>query len=82
MIMVKHLGRPSSVTILSVSQDLAASLRRLLEAIERGDLDASTPRAIALRRRIEGAVIALEAARTKPSHSRGMPRTPTRKGKT
>jgi hypothetical protein len=52
----------------SVSQttELAASLRRLLEAIERDDLDASTPRAIALRRRIEGAVVALDAAASKP----------------
>ena len=63
--------------IVSKSADLATSLRRILEAIERGDLDASTPRAIALRRRIEGAVIALDAAAAKPAARRAKTKAAT-----
>ena len=36
-------------------------LRRVLDAVERGDLSASTPQGQALVRRLEGAVLALEA---------------------
>lgn len=65
------------------TSDLAAALRRILEAIERGDLDASTPQAIALRRRIEGAVIALEAAGRRPAApAKAKPETRKRKGST
>ena len=38
------------------------ALRRILTAIEDGELDASTPQDIALVRRLEGAVMALEEA--------------------
>ena len=46
----------------SVERETAELLRRLLEAIDRGQVEANGPRAIALRRRIEGAIAALEAA--------------------
>jgi hypothetical protein len=39
----------------------AALLRRLLAAVERGELTAETPQARSLLRRLEGAVAALEA---------------------
>lgn len=42
--------------------EAAALLRRLLEAVDRGELDATTPSAKALVRRMEGAAVALEAA--------------------
>jgi hypothetical protein len=38
-----------------------ALLRRLLAAVERGELTAQTPQARSLLRRLEGAVAALEA---------------------
>ena len=44
-----------------VARDAAAMLRRLLDAVERGDLTAGTPQANALVRRIEGAAAALDA---------------------
>jgi hypothetical protein len=45
-----------------VAREAAAMLRRVLNAVERGDRSAGTPRAMALVRRIEGAAVALEAA--------------------
>lgn len=45
-----------------VASEAAVLLRRVLEAVERGDLSAGTPRAIALVRRIEGAIAAFDAA--------------------
>jgi hypothetical protein len=45
-----------------IVDDAAALLRRLLDAVEDGELEATTPRAVALVRRIEGAAVALEAA--------------------
>ena len=41
-------------------RDLADLLRGLLEAVERGELEAETPQARALVRRIEGAVAVLD----------------------
>jgi hypothetical protein len=37
-------------------------LRQFLDAIEAGEIAASSPRAVALVRRLEGAIIGLEAA--------------------
>ncbi len=41
---------PSHVTV----QEAAESLKRLLDAVEAGELDASTPKDIALLRRLQG----------------------------
>ena len=43
-------------------REAAELLRRLLDAVERGDLDATSGPAQALVRRIEGAAMALEIA--------------------
>ena len=40
--------------------ETAAMLRRLLDAVDRGELTASTPQALALMRRMEGAAATLE----------------------
>lgn len=40
--------------------ETAAILRRLLEAVDRGELTAATPQALALMRRMEGAAAAFE----------------------
>lgn len=42
-------------------QEAADGLRRLLEAVQRGDLTVDGPAANALLRRLEGALLALEA---------------------
>jgi hypothetical protein len=42
--------------------EAAALLRRLVEAAERGELEATSAHAVALLRRIEGAAVALEKA--------------------
>jgi hypothetical protein len=47
---------PSSVA------EAARALRRLLAAIDEGEIDASDPKARALQRRLEGAVAAWEEA--------------------
>ena len=47
------------------SDDLAEAarlLRSIIRAVEAGELEAATPRAVAMVRRIEGAAIAWEAA--------------------
>jgi hypothetical protein len=44
-----------------IAREAAMLLRRLLEAVERGELTAGTPRSVALIRRIEGAAAALDA---------------------
>ncbi len=44
-----------------VESDLAQALRRLLDAIDRGEITADTPAERRIVRRIEGAVVALEA---------------------
>ena len=47
-------------------REAAAGLRRLLDAVDDGRLGAPTPREIAMIRRVEGAVIALEAVARDP----------------
>lgn len=42
-------------------RDAAQALRRLLNAVEAGELEADSPQAKALLRRLQGAVTALEA---------------------
>jgi hypothetical protein len=44
--------------------ETAELLRRLLDAIEKGELDASSAQGARLLRRIEGAVLTLEAIAT------------------
>ena len=54
--------------------DAVDSLRAVLQAIERGDIEARTSHDTALVRRLEGAVAALEAvfdSDTPPTHSPG-----------
>ncbi len=52
-------------------EELRRLLVRVLDAVERGELTADTPRAIALLRRLEGARTALdELSRKAPSHER------------
>lgn len=46
----------------STTTEAAAMLRRLLEAVERGDLEAGGGQGVALMGQIEGAVAALEGA--------------------
>jgi hypothetical protein len=41
-------------------QEAADLLRRLLDAVQRGDLAADGPAAVAVVRRLEGAILALE----------------------
>ncbi len=48
----------------------AAILRRVLALVDDGTLDASSPKAVALVRRIEGAAVALDAATARPSSAR------------
>lgn len=67
--------------LVSKSAELAASLRRILDAIERGDLDASSAHGRALKRRIEGAVVALEELGTGPARSRAAGPRPAAKGR-
>ncbi|HSH58250.1 MAG TPA: hypothetical protein VK988_01160 [Acidimicrobiales bacterium] len=43
-----------------VGSDLAQALRRLLDAVDRGEVTADTPSDRRMVRRIEGAVVALE----------------------
>ena len=49
---------PSQSTV----NEAATTLRRLLDAIDNGEIDADDPKALALRRRLEGAAAAWEAA--------------------
>jgi hypothetical protein len=49
------------VTIETTAQEAAAMIRRVLDAVERGELTAGSARALALVRRLEGAALALEA---------------------
>ncbi len=50
----------SDVTTKTVRQEAGALLRRLLAAVEAGDLAADDPPSVALVRRLEGAAVALE----------------------
>ena len=42
-------------------RDAAQALRRILDAVEAGELEADSPQAKALLRRLQGAVVGLEA---------------------
>jgi hypothetical protein len=44
------------------SRETAQLLQRVIEAVEKGELEARTPNARALLRRLEGALIALQAS--------------------
>lgn len=46
--------------------EAAEAIRAVLTAIEAGELTADTPRALALVRRLEGALVALEQVAKKP----------------
>jgi hypothetical protein len=48
-----------------ISREAAKLLRRVIEAVAKGELEARTPDARALLRRLEGALIALEASSPK-----------------
>ena len=48
---------PSHATV----QDAAGMLRRFIAAVESGELSASTPQDVAVVRRLQGALTALEA---------------------
>jgi len=50
--------RPASKT---TTQDAAGMLRRFIVAVESGELTASTPQDVAVVRRLQGALTALEA---------------------
>jgi hypothetical protein len=52
---VAESERPPSQSTVS---EAAATLRRLLDAIEEGEIDADDPKGLALRRRLEGAAAA------------------------
>ncbi len=47
----------------------AAMLRRVVDAVHAGDLDAEGREALGLLRRMEGAAVALETAAQRPSRS-------------
>jgi hypothetical protein len=59
-----------------IAREAAAMLRRLLEAVDRGDITAGTPQAVAILRRIEGAAAALEAL-GRAQHPGDEPETPS-----
>jgi hypothetical protein len=48
-------------------REAAAALRKLLDIIEAGELDASTPKDIALLRRLQGTLVGWEEALGKDS---------------
>jgi hypothetical protein len=58
-----NAGRPTDAPDPA---EAAAALRRVLAAVDAGDLDAASSQARALLRRMEGAVAALEAMDPKP----------------
>jgi hypothetical protein len=49
----------------------ADALRRVLDAVETGELAEGGPKGAALRRRLDGALLALEALVSEPSSSDG-----------
>ena len=63
----ENRGTEDPVDSMSDLTEAAALLRELLDAIKAGELTAAEPRAVALVRRLEGALIGLEQA----SKSRG-----------
>lgn len=66
-------GQPSpwagilgAVPSREVESEAAETIRAVLAAIEAGELTADTPRAVALVRRLEGALVALEQVAKQP----------------
>jgi len=57
-----HYGPVARPPTSAALAEAAEALRRLLAAIEAGEIDAHGPRAVALKRRLEGAVVAWEEA--------------------
>lgn len=51
-------------------QESAALLRRVLDAVDNGDLAADGPAAVAVVRRLEGALLAVEAMDPGPQRGR------------
>lgn len=57
----RQSGRLGPVPTQADASDAAETIRAVLAAVESGELVADNPRAVALVRRLEGALIALEA---------------------
>jgi len=51
-------GRPTRATVA----EAAAALQKLLDAIEAGEVDAATPREVALLRRLQGTLVGWKEA--------------------
>lgn len=64
MEVVASAHRPSS---MKTAKEAAEMLRRVIEAVGAGELLASTPRDVALVRRLQGALTALEAVAGRPA---------------
>jgi hypothetical protein len=58
------VARPPSRATLAEATD---TLRRLLDAVEAGELDATDPRTVALVRRLQGVLVGWEAALGRPA---------------
>jgi hypothetical protein len=58
---IEHVAEPTPSSYSYIASETAALMRRLIDAVERGELDADTMSARRLLRRIEGATMALEA---------------------
>jgi hypothetical protein len=58
MVAVAPAQRPPSRSTVA---EAAQALRRILASIEEGELSAATPQEVALVRRLQGAVVAMEA---------------------
>jgi len=63
VVMASTRRPPSHATV----QDAAGMLRRFIQAVEAGELAASTPQDVAVVRRLQGALTALEAVTGGPS---------------
>ena len=64
--MSKRKHAPAGAIDPQVMADAAALLRRVLALVDAGELTASTPQALALLRRLEGAAMAAEIAGGRP----------------
>lgn len=64
------MARPPSRSTVA---EAAETLRRLIDAIDAGNIDADDPKARALRRRLEGVVVAWEQA--SPGEGRAVDRS-------
>ncbi|GAC1603381.1 MAG: hypothetical protein NVS3B21_31930 [Acidimicrobiales bacterium] len=61
------MARPRKTVPIADLAEAAAVLRRLLEAVEVGEIDADASHALRLLRRLEGAVAAWEVESRQPS---------------